>query len=355
MNPMKDPPGPREDGREAVTSIARYAAMVSTLSAVGTSPALAAERSCAPAPIDTDALVRAQWPDLPERIAGALAGRGDVDTCARIRIRLDQVTFVVEVALPDGRSASRSVARSEDVVPTLEALLLLPLPEPRPPEAAPIRAADPGARATATARQAGPRPVDRDRTPVVSAGSERSAPEARGRFGLEFSLAAGARIGDGQVGGGFGARTSFDLRGWLVGFEGAMQQYGGTGGGPGAAVLELAVLAGRRFRFGDTALDLTAGPALATRGLGNSVAVTAEAGSAPNRVVTAASDGQSKRLVCGARVTLRARSVVRVFAGIDGELALERAATDVPSEQAEDAPLPSWAVGLVVGTTVGTP
>jgi hypothetical protein len=338
MNPMKDSPGPREDGREAVTSIARYAAMVSTLSAVGTSPALAADRGCAPAPIEMDALVRAAWPDLPDRLEGVLAGRRDVDTCARISIRLDQATFVVEVALPDGRSASRSVARKDDVVPTLEALLLLPLPEARPPDTAPARPADPG--------------VDRDRTPVVSASSEPAAPAARGGFRLEFSLAAGARMGDGQVGIGLGARTLFDVRGWLVGFEGATQQYVATGGAPGAAVLELAVLAGRRFRFGDTALDLTAGPALAMPGPGNTVAVTAQTGAAPPRVVTPAGDGQSKRLVGGARVTFRARSVVRIFAGIDGDVALSRSATGVSPG---DVPLPAWAFGLVLGTTVGTP
>jgi hypothetical protein len=340
MNLMKDSPGPREDGREAVTSIARYAAMLSTLSAVGTSPARAADPGCAPAPIDTDPLVRAAWPDLPDRLQGLLAGRRDVDTCARISIRLDQATFVVEVALPDGRSASRSVARKDEVVPTLEALLLLPLPAARPPEAEPVRAADPG--------------VDRDRIPVVSAGPQRLATAARGEFRLEFSLAAGARLGDGQVGVGLGARTLFDLRGWLVGFEGATQRYGATGGGPGAAVLELAVLAGRRFRFGDTALDLTAGPALAMPGPGNTVAVSAQVGAPPSRVVTPAGDGQSKRLVCGARVTLRARSAVRIFAGIDGDVALERSTTATDVMPAE-APLPSWTFGLVVGTTVGTP
>ncbi len=333
-----------------MTSIARYAAMVSTLSAVATGPALAADHGCAPAPIDTDALVRAQWPDLPERIQGVLAGRRDVDTCARIKIRVQQAVFVVEVALPDGRSASRSVARTEDVVATLEALLLLPLPEARPPEAEPVRAADPGARATA--RQAELRPVDRDRTPVVSAGSQRAAPEARGWFRLEFSLAAGARIGDGQVGGGFGARTSFDLLGWLVGFEGATQRYGAMDGNAGAAALELAVLAGRRFRFGDTALDLTAGPALAMRGFGGTVTVMAETGSPPTRVVMPGADDLSKRLVCGARVTFRARSVVRIFAGVEGDVAFGRSTTAVP---AGEGPLPSWTFGLVLGTTVGTP
>ena len=64
-----------------------------------------------------------------------------------------------------------------------------------------------------------------------------------------------------------------------------------------------------------------------------------------------AGDGPSKRLVAGARLTFRARSVLRVFAGLEGELALERSAPDLPSAER----LPSWTAGLVLGTTVGTP
>jgi hypothetical protein len=184
----------------------------------------------------------------------------------------------------------------------------------------------------------------------VSAGPGAAAPQARGWFRLEFSLAAGARVGDGQAGVGFGALTFFDLRGWLVGFEGATQQYGGTDGSPGAATLELAMLAGRRFRFGDTTLDLTAGPALATRGLGSRVSASSQNGSAPLPAPPPASDGPSKRLVGGVRWTFRARSVLRVFAGIEGELALEPSPNGLPTAER----LPSWTAGLVLGTTVGT-
>jgi hypothetical protein len=326
-----------------MTSMGRYAAMLSTLSAIGTSPALAAERGCAPAPVEIDVLVRAEWPDLPERIRGVLEGGGDVDSCARIRIRRDQATFLLEVVLPDGRSAARALARVDDVVPTLEALLLLPLPDAPPPEAEPSRGAKP----------AEPLPGAGDAAPVVSARLELPAHPAPGWFRLEFSLAAGARIGDGQAGVGVAALTFFDLRGWLVGFEGTTQRYGATdGGGPGATVQELAVLAGRRFQFGDTALDLTAGPALATRGFGSGVAVRAETGSPPTRVVTPARSEQTTRLLWGARLTFRPRAVVRVFTGIDGEVALERSETAVPTGEGA---LPSWAVGLVLGTTVGTP
>jgi hypothetical protein len=215
----------------------------------------------------------------------------------------------------------------------------------RPPAAAPATAQNTGA--AATARQPEPRNV----TPVVSAGPAPAAPRVPGSFRLEFSLAAGARIGDGQAGFGFGALTFFDLHGWLVGFEGATQQYGGADGRPGAATLELAMLVGRRFRFGDTALDLTAGPALAMHGFGSQISASSQSGSAAAPVTPPPeSDGRSKRLLCSARWTFRARSVLRVFAGLEGELALESS----PAGVAAADRLPSWTAGLILGTTVGT-
>jgi hypothetical protein len=364
MNPMKDSPGWREDGSEARTSTVtsavtplRYAAMLAALSAAGTSPALGAERACVPPPVETDSRVRAVWADLPDRIQDALEGRGDIDACAQVRIRLDQATFVLEVVLPDGRTTSRSVARREDLLPTLEALLLLPLPASPQPEGQPDGETEASTPAAIPARRAELRPrADaraEDRSPVLSATPEPAAPRPRGWLRLEFSLAAGVRVGDGQAGVGFGALTFFDLRGWLVGFEGATQQYTATDGVPGAAVLELAILAGRRFRLGDSTLDLTAGPALAMHGLENRVSVTMQSGSSGSTPVPppAVDDGPLMRLVGGARWTFRARSVLRLFAGIEGELALERSATILaPVER-----LPAWTVGLVLGTTVGTP
>jgi hypothetical protein len=331
MNAMKDRAASREDDPEAVTAMVRYAAVISALGALGASPARAAEAGCPAAPAEIDAAARAEWPDLPARIQSALAGRDDIDRCARITIRFEQDAFVVEVTLPDGRSAARSLARKEDLLPTLEALLLVPASEPAPP-APEIEL---------------PRP---DRNPTTTVVTAAPAPPAPGWLRLEFSVAAGARIGDGQTGVALGALTLFDLHGWLLGFEGATQQYNGTDGGPGAATLELAMLSGRRFRFGDTALDVTAGPALATRGFGSRVSVSAQSGSAPPPPPPAEGDSPMKRLLCGARWTFRARSVLRVFAGVEGEIALDASPAGAPAAER----LPSWTAGLVVGTTVGT-
>ena len=220
----------------------------------GTNRLIAGERGCLAVAVDADTDVRARWPDLPARIRGALDGRGDVDACARVAISLERAGIVVAVALPDGRSASRSVSRPEDVVPTLEALLLLPTAEAGAPDAQPARAAKP---ADAAARAVAPGPA-----PVVSASAAAANGAARepGRFRLEFSLVTGARAGDGQVGFNLGALTLFDVSGWLVGFEAAASGYRGVMGGPAASALAAAVVGGRRLWFRSIALDVTAGP-----------------------------------------------------------------------------------------------
>ncbi|HEY8925978.1 MAG TPA: hypothetical protein VIU64_16450, partial [Polyangia bacterium] len=88
--------------------------------------AAAVAPDCSPEPVQADAAVRAQWPDLLAAIQAALEGRDDVDPCARIALRQDHAGLLLRVNLLDGRSAARTVSRKEDVVPTLVALLMLP-------------------------------------------------------------------------------------------------------------------------------------------------------------------------------------------------------------------------------------
>jgi len=306
-------------------------------------PALAADPACAPTPVEIDPRVRAQWPELAGRIKGALHGRRDVDPCARITIRLSQGTIILEVVLPDGRSASRSLSRGEDVVPTLEALLLLPAAPGRSPDAEAPRAAKP---VDVVAQPTAP-----GASTIVSVAEGPAADRGSAPFHLEFSLAAGVRTGDGQGGLALGALTFFDLGGWLLGFEGVAARYQAAIDGEGAQSLELCVLGGRRFRFEHASIDVTAGPALALRGIG-SQRVSAMAGSTSGQVPPPTSDGPWARLLGGARVNFRTHSLVRTFAGVEGEVALERWSTPVPTAEPR---LPPWVVGLVFGGTVGTP
>src|SRR4051812_39848892 len=109
----------------------RHQAMAAALVAIriGLCPdtALASERPCPGMTIAADAGFRAQWPDVLERIQGELSARPDLDACARVELQVQSDDVItVSVTLPDGRAASRSVSKREDILPLLQALLLVP-------------------------------------------------------------------------------------------------------------------------------------------------------------------------------------------------------------------------------------
>ncbi len=88
--------------------------------------------ACPPSAIDMDDAAQSRLPGMKEEVRSALGSREDLDTCARVHSAMRQgPTISVEVTLPDGRMAARDVAHREDVVPMLEALLLVP-PAPQP-------------------------------------------------------------------------------------------------------------------------------------------------------------------------------------------------------------------------------
>jgi hypothetical protein len=314
-------------------------------------PAMAADHPCPPMAVEVDAGVRARWPDLRERVHDAFEARDDIDACARVELTLSDAAIAVQVVLPDGRSASRWVSQREDVVPTLEALLLLP-----------------GGAEPAAAQEPPPAPTPDERarsTPVVAppanvAPTAREAPArppvAPAPVGVELSVFADARMTDGQKGVGLGAQSFLDLGGWLAGFEGHVERYQANAGGPPRPALELAVLGGRRFRFGSVALDLFVGPAMALQG--NAESVTASpagrtipppAGPAPGMDATS---GTSPRALFGARLNFGAGSVLRTFVSVDGDIG--PAGEPTPTPMANASRLPAWSGGLALGATVGT-
>jgi hypothetical protein len=326
--------------------------------------ALAAESTCSTVDVQADPRVRSRWPGLSDRIREAFGGRDDVDACARIDLTMRAgSTLDVTVVLPDGRSASRS-AGADDVLPTLKALLLVPRVEssetPAPATSAP---SVPSAGAAASADASPPadggplrvEPAARDASHDVAFGHARPPSPPSSRLGIELSVVTAARIGDGQTGLGLGALSLVDVGGWLAGFEGQVDSYRQRTGGPIGGALEVDALAGRRFRFENVAVDLLAGPALALRG-GTQTMIASPGG--PTRSV---SDRELvPRAVFVARLNLAARSVLRGFVGLEGELGpagasgqqLPKGAPDFSS----DAPgLPIWTVGLALGATVGTP
>jgi hypothetical protein len=374
-------------------------------------PALAGDDSCPALVIEADAAVTARWPGLLSQVRETFDVRDDIDRCARVTLSLRDLSIdaqresagvlparrpidaqresagvlparrpiAVEAVLPDGRSAARLVWRREDVVPTIEALLLVPRPgAPADPSTesstAPSLESSRGMRPAANpvaapAEAPGPTPPLAPDVPLrrALAAPDRDTSLAASvrepkRFGIELSVAAGGRVGGDQTSVGLGALSFLDLSGWLVGFEGRADRYRALGGSTSGSALEVAVLGGRRFRFSDVALDLTAGLGAAMQG--------AEAyGPAPanpgNMVLkSTSSSGPVPRLQAGVRVTFGARSTVRTFIALDGEVGPARATggADVPAgagvPAGADAPgaprLPVATLGLALGATLGT-
>lgn len=127
------------------------AALLSALTWAAPHTSLAAEAGCAGRGIEADEAFGQRWPTLVERLRAELATREDVDACASVSLRVSAGSILLTVTLLDGRSATRVLPRSEDVWPSLQALLLVPeQPAPLPLAAKPRPRPAPPRRATMT-------------------------------------------------------------------------------------------------------------------------------------------------------------------------------------------------------------
>jgi hypothetical protein len=329
---------------------AAFSVLAGILVTLGARPAPATERGCAAPTVEADGRLPARWPDLLIQVHQAFDTRADVDACARIKLTTGDAVVIVEVVLPDGRSAVRTVSHREDVLPALEALLLLPqtsaptsadeaseAPPPTPAAAAVALVNRAEAVVTAPAREAPSHP----------------STNSPGHVRVDLSVGAGARIGDGQVGVDLGVLSSLEIVGWLLGFQGHVNRYYPNSNGipdvrsDGAAALELGVLAGRRLRFQAVALDLVVGPALALHGATISSVQATPSGTTVNQT---RSDGPTPRLLASSRLTF-GRSALRSFVEVDGEIG-ERGPSS--GSMPLGPQLPAWIVGVAVGAVVGT-
>lgn len=325
--------------------------------------ARATDQGCSAPSVEADSAFNERYPGLLDQVRQELAGAAGLDACARVELRRGPEGVLVAVSLPDGRRASRELNRPDDVLPTLQALLLVPdSPEPLPtaesksstkPDPTPAERTTSEPTKRAAPRRAAPRAS-------VSAADEvdRAAPVEQPReLGFELSAVTGVRIGDGQVGYGGGVLSFLEIKRWLIGFQGRADGYRSLRGGDPDTALELGILGGKRFDLGGSALDLTLGPALAMRGMAfsqsESVAVTSSSTTpmAPvsQPVPREEEVGPSPRLLLAARWGFRPRSTFRTFIGIDGEIG--------PSSEAlepDAARMPLYTVGLSLGATVGT-
>lgn len=333
-------------------SPAMLPALVAALAALHPGTLLGAERSCPAMAVEPDAAFRQRFPELLERIESEFRARDDIDACARIELTLHERDMIdLSVTLPDGRAAARSVTRRDDVIPTLQALLLVP---------------EQVATVAAAAKAAPTPPVRRAPRVRLAAEPARDMPEEPAQparqLGFELSVITGARIGDGQYGYGVGALSFLEIKSWLIGFEGRADGYRTLQGGDPETALELAFLAGKRLDFGSMALDLTLGPAIAMKGLSFSdvevvsVAEMPPAGEPampPPRRLSEPSSGPVPRLLVGARLGFSPRSIFRTFVGIDGEVGPARAPV-APGDEVRSPGMPNFTVGLALGATVGT-
>jgi len=334
---------------------AKLPALWGMLCAFGPGTASAAERACPAATVMSDEALRERWPDLVPSVRNEVLSRNDIDACASVTLKLaTDATIRVEVALPDGRATARGALRPEDVIPMLQALLLMP--EHMASAAAPTRAPATGSmidhsrtrpRAAASYAAENPNP------------SGSSLARRAGGLGVELSVIGGARFGDGQASYGLGAQSFIDLSGWLVGFEGRADRYRQLSAGQAQTALEVGVVAGKRIRFEGVTLDLAAGPGFAIKGsLASRTEVAAADGSPtkpppapPEPPPSEPSSGPVPRLLAGLHLGFSPHSVLRTFVGVDGTFGPARADGSSPNSPS----MPRWTLGLTLGATVGTP
>jgi hypothetical protein len=300
-------------------------------------PTLAAERTCTVLAVRAEPTVSERWPGLPERVRSVFSDRSDIDRCARVHLGSSGDTLTLEVVLEDGRSAVRRMSSAEDVVPALEALLLVPSREPSAPPSDVKRTRS---KPSAPAEPAEPTEPAEPAEPL--------APHAGGGVGFLFSVGGGARVGDHQASENLGVMATVRISHWLFGVDGraASYEHPNSNQRPQSAV-ELTAFGGHRFGEGALALDLMLGPTLVVQQ--NDEVIIGPMGERDSDTISRV----VPRLFLGSRLTLGARSVLSGFVGIEGAAG--------PSGGSQEGvgfappPLPTWMLGFVVGASVGAP
>ncbi|HEY6723568.1 MAG TPA: hypothetical protein VI197_06025 [Polyangiaceae bacterium] len=312
-------------------------------------PAAGASEACEAVVVSADPAVSTRWPDLHERVRRSLGARRDIDRCARVHLRPNRDGLTLEVILQDGRSATRWLPSSEDVLPGLEALLLVPSPSSSPSRSrVPPRSTLPPAAPVAKPPPAKQPTHREDPASVRDQGLAPEGARVDRRVGATLSLGGGARAGDGQVSSNLGAMALVIVSDWLAGFEARATSYEVPMSGhiPQSAV-ELTAVGGHRFGNGMFGVDLLLGPTLVVQ---QDVAVREERN---GRVDHTHTSRFLPRVFAASRLTIGARSILSGFVGL--EAAAGPSGTSDQDVTTALAPLPVWMLGFVVGATVGVP
>ena len=276
-----------------------------------------------------------RWLEPIRRACDQLVATPDVDTTAQVRIIPEDANLMVLVTTSDGRSTVRRVTNSDELAPTLQALLELPPPPVvrRPPVA-----------------PAPPAPSTIEGPPAYAApptGAAVSGSELPRGFGVELGGAVGGRVSGGRGFVSLAPSISAQLRAgaWIFGIAARWEVL--TWGDSDVDSFEMetvaaGVFAAHRFHVGFIDLDVGGSP----RFVAETQGYTAATG---ERSATVTDIG----LAAIVRATF-GRSAVRVFTEIDAELFPDRLRRDIRTDPALP-PLPAWSAGLGAGVAVGTP
>lgn len=332
-------------------ALGRILALAGILATLGPSQAGAAELSCAGLRLEVEPELGRRFPELADSVRAAFSARDDTDACPAVRLAFAESVIRVEVALADGRSTVRSLARPEDVIPTLQALVIVPEPSDAPSaskaaaavEPAPKRARDTRRRSRARTAK---RPTQRT-DPLADRGLVPPAAEAfePSAVRIELSTYLGAHAGhNGRSSLNFGVSTLLDIERFLAGLQLRIDQYQGTEEGRGDA-FELAALVGRRFDTELVGVDLLLGPSAAF----HSSSMTTDVAVPERRDAVATTSEENAVYAClAARGSLFPGSVLRPFVAADAALRLDESSAPVADT------FPYWALGVTLGVTVGT-
>jgi hypothetical protein len=277
-------------------------------------------RACGRWQLEIEGELRGRWAEAIKTTCASLADLTDVDATARVLARMEHGELVVEVHLPDGRSASRRVSSPSALTPTLEALLAVP----------------PAPRATPAIDQANPpdlKPPQSEPTPP---------------YGVEAGVGIGGRLsGSGPyLAASLAGLVQARVHAWVLGlgmrWDAIQRLVEDPPPGFESEALAIMLTVARRLELQPMNIDIGLSPRLISQ------IQTAQ-------LPTGEQTGSDTDLRLGAFVRAASRSgTVRVFVEADAEISPPR--FDRHLQVLPGFPdLPTWSTGLTLGTQWSPP
>jgi hypothetical protein len=293
------------------------------------SPASAAtERATCGGPLlVVDDTVGLEWAPAVQAARARVRKNDDLDRCAALRIDRAEDGLRIRVTTADGRAALRKISAPERLVPTLEALLVLP------PLATTPSAPDPY------------EPPDE----ATGGPPERAPPEAPGRAAhLEVGVGAIGRVAGAPLygGGGFASFAQLAMDRWLVGVTARWEAIDDTLALPSPSgfnmqTFEVGVGIGRRAIIGPLGLDAVLGPEV--------IVENQEAEGPADGLGGTASDVRVDLLL---RMSVPQSGRTRFYTSADADVSPSRLRRTKQLDSGLPA-LPAWSTGVQLGVVWG--